>query len=554
MLQTTNSAIIWMDPILNEQGESKFAEYIRIYGWKWSITQLNERADISRVVSWEKFEGSNNAKEDMKEGIFYGQLLNGLRDGIGIVFCIDKNSLPLLYECEWKLGRPFKQGRILTVDSENHWMMREVAFNQSYWPSAIIFTKSELDELREMKFEESKTIINHEVETPPFIGSSATNKEGSQTQLSVDFNVDPRKFYTKQENLITKISIRNAKTPLKPPEKSNTKRFISTQQRQTPQGLDSQMTPISILKRLPSISHTSSKSQIQETLIQSNTGVKFPLDISIFSPNSQIGGQDLNETFSQISTSLLLDGNKIPKVRNYSCRSSISQDKQMPPTYQRFRSILLKENLFDQKQLDRIHAFLNDQLNDFIPDLDDDDHSPLSNFISEHGWKWSIHHLNAFASISKVVKCTQFEGVKREFAPILKKGIYYGQLKDGKRHGLGIVYCTNSENAPVLYECEWKRGVPTRGRYTIIIENQWATWEGEIDQRYLLTGEGVCATEARGRYEGAFKLGRQHGQGRWIERGGESQEGMWQDGYRVGIHSFYSKEGWHIGQSLFTYR
>lgn len=83
------------------------ARLISEIGWKWSLDVLNTKADILRSVDWVKFEGTQRrGKDNLKEGIYYGQLLNGKRDGFGIVYTTDFYDHPWLYECEWNEGVP----------------------------------------------------------------------------------------------------------------------------------------------------------------------------------------------------------------------------------------------------------------------------------------------------------------------------------------------------------------------------------------------------------------------------------------------------------------
>ncbi|TNV80902.1 hypothetical protein FGO68_gene3508 [Halteria grandinella] len=91
-----------------------------------SLQQINAKADIYRVVDLTKFEGTH----DLKEGIYYGQLLDGKRDGYGIVYT-NQFGYPYLLECEWKQGIPVNQGRYIRI-SYNEWRKYEGTIDQSY--------------------------------------------------------------------------------------------------------------------------------------------------------------------------------------------------------------------------------------------------------------------------------------------------------------------------------------------------------------------------------------------------------------------------------------
>ncbi|TNV81417.1 hypothetical protein FGO68_gene2008 [Halteria grandinella] len=149
----------------------------------------------------------------------------------------------------------------------------------------------------------------------------------------------------------------------------------------------------------------------------------------------------------------------------------------------------------------------------------------------------------------------------------LVDGVYYGQLLDGKRDGYGILYCTDINNTPWLYECHWTQGRPTHVRYTWVQQdNKWDQYEGALDGGYLLHGEGKMVTEDKHKYSGGWRQGRKHGQGRYewpsgvsyeggwengdyhgkgrkTQAGGEYQEGEWRNDKETGVHRYCGKDG-----------
>ncbi|TNV82115.1 hypothetical protein FGO68_gene15861 [Halteria grandinella] len=149
----------------------------------------------------------------------------------------------------------------------------------------------------------------------------------------------------------------------------------------------------------------------------------------------------------------------------------------------------------------------------------------------------------------------------------LDVGVYYGQLLHGMRDGYGILYTTNAENEPLLFECEWRKGLPIKGSYIQIWENQWHKHYGFLDESFTLTssgkridedgdqyigmwkngkrhGKGKLVYTTIGSYEGEWEFGYYHGYGRRTQQNGEYQDGSWNRSKGAeGMHSFYNKDG-----------
>lgn len=91
--------------------------------------------------------------------------------------------------------------------------------------------------------------------------------------------------------------------------------------------------------------------------------------------------------------------------------------------------------------------------------------------------------------------------------------MYYGEVVDGMMDGFGILYCTDDAHNAWLYECLWKEGTPSEGRYIGIIDNKLWRYIGPLDENYLLTGSGKMQNEEGESYEGQWKDGMMHGLG-----------------------------------------
>ncbi|TNV72787.1 hypothetical protein FGO68_gene11253 [Halteria grandinella] len=200
--------------------------------------------------------------------------------------------------------------------------------------------------------------------------------------------------------------------------------------------------------------------------------------------------------------------------------------------------------------LDKLISTFNKPFDDYEPELNADGDSKLTECIKKWGWKWSLNQLNQHARPDSKVQWTTFEGAERKIWNNLQQGVYYGQMQNEKRHGFGIVYTTDSGSNPWLYECEWKEGSPiNEGRYIWIVGNEWYKFEGTIDDSYYLNGHGSQHNEDGYQYQGQWKQGDKHGQGKVIYKDGRSYEGEWQDNYRHGQGRKTDKDGtYHEGQ------
>lgn len=81
----------------------------------------------------QKFEGADRGRYcdgDLQRGLYFGQLLDGVRDGYGTVCCTDIFGNPWLYECEWRQGSPV-QGRYVKIQWHK-WYQHEGTLDKHY--------------------------------------------------------------------------------------------------------------------------------------------------------------------------------------------------------------------------------------------------------------------------------------------------------------------------------------------------------------------------------------------------------------------------------------
>lgn len=115
-------------------------------------------------------------------------------------------------------------------------------------------------------------------------------------------------------------------------------------------------------------------------------------------------------------------------------------------------------------------------------------------------------------------------------------------MLNGKRDGKGIVYTTDTNSCPFLFECQWLQGTPKKGRYTVIYNsNVWRKRDGETLEYYGLTGIGTQFDEDGSGYHGGYVNASKQGKGRWTLANGDYNEGEWKDDEPVGEHKYYNK-------------
>lgn len=60
-------------------------------------------------------------------------MLNDVRDGYGILYCIDSDNNPSLFECEWDMGKPINEGRCVWVSKKQLQHFKGI-INESFLP------------------------------------------------------------------------------------------------------------------------------------------------------------------------------------------------------------------------------------------------------------------------------------------------------------------------------------------------------------------------------------------------------------------------------------
>ncbi|TNV72416.1 hypothetical protein FGO68_gene2097 [Halteria grandinella] len=136
---------------------------------------------------------------------------------------------------------------------------------------------------------------------------------------------------------------------------------------------------------------------------------------------------------------------------------------------------------------------------------------------------FSLYDMQPFAG--KVMIDLPFQGVRG-----FRGGHYFGESVDGAtRECFGLLFLTDFLDNPYLYECQWSQGYPSTGKMIKIENNQWIHYEGTFDRDFQLVGNGKSWNQQGGKYEGWWRQGKFHGQGKYTWADGMSQQGQWKD-------------------------
>ena len=101
-------------------------------------------------------------------------------------------------------------------------------------------------------------------------------------------------------------------------------------------------------------------------------------------------------------------------------------------------------------------------------------------------------------------------------------GDYYGEKKDGIRHGQGEMIWTDG----LIYKGEWQDGEPHgQGRIT---DTDGSFFDGEY-KFGKLDGQGSTIHVSGNKYIGGYKDGKLHGQGTYTTSKGNIVKGEWKD-------------------------
>ncbi|TNV80738.1 hypothetical protein FGO68_gene13175 [Halteria grandinella] len=97
-----------------------------------SVQRLNQFVKPDREILNLPFEGVNRSPSiDLCPGHYFGQCLNGIRDGYGLVYCKTKNDVPYLLECHWDMGTPQNGRRLIILN--NLWEQYVGSFDDKYF-------------------------------------------------------------------------------------------------------------------------------------------------------------------------------------------------------------------------------------------------------------------------------------------------------------------------------------------------------------------------------------------------------------------------------------
>ncbi|TNV80309.1 hypothetical protein FGO68_gene12336 [Halteria grandinella] len=147
----------------------------------------------------------------------------------------------------------------------------------------------------------------------------------------------------------------------------------------------------------------------------------------------------------------------------------------------------------------------------------------------------------------------RFEGmVNRHGFPDLLPGIYYGHCENGKRNGYGLLYCENTDHDFSFYECMWVKGRAVRGRRIAIMNGKWAIFEGNLDEKQLITGYAKWNNEDGHSYEGECHQGRWQGMGIYTFENGYFEVGQYINCKSVYRHNYYSSSGRQLLSRIYT--
>ncbi|TNV79065.1 hypothetical protein FGO68_gene1020 [Halteria grandinella] len=119
-------------PFLNDNQQSTLAQTASDKMFIPSLDVLNSHICKDKTVQMIPFEGLVRQKNNkLANGVYYGQLLNGKRDGFGQLYAINCNKEPEIYCCHWSQGIPTK-GRWLSFDIKGQCLTYEGGFNELY--------------------------------------------------------------------------------------------------------------------------------------------------------------------------------------------------------------------------------------------------------------------------------------------------------------------------------------------------------------------------------------------------------------------------------------
>ncbi|TNV80849.1 hypothetical protein FGO68_gene10769 [Halteria grandinella] len=116
-----------------------------------SLVNLNKKANNrSNPIKFMDFEGVTGRYQDQNTkytdilssgGVYYGQQLKELRDGYGLLYCVNVDGVHNIYEYNWEGGFP-TNGRVTWI-KDNKWWIYEGPLDKEYLPNGKGTLKSQ---------------------------------------------------------------------------------------------------------------------------------------------------------------------------------------------------------------------------------------------------------------------------------------------------------------------------------------------------------------------------------------------------------------------------
>ncbi|TNV72250.1 hypothetical protein FGO68_gene4984 [Halteria grandinella] len=100
------------------------------------MDRLKARENSNYLLLSKEFEGLNDRHDWLDfvaGGMYYGQCVDGVRDGYGLLYCKNSEGDQILYECYWENGLP-TNGKLLMV-SDCKWWSYEGHLDDKYLPT-----------------------------------------------------------------------------------------------------------------------------------------------------------------------------------------------------------------------------------------------------------------------------------------------------------------------------------------------------------------------------------------------------------------------------------
>ncbi|TNV80218.1 hypothetical protein FGO68_gene7307 [Halteria grandinella] len=125
---------LFSQEFLNQQFDKpEVKEIMDKFDWKLSAQKLNDYAtEASHQVKFSSFEGVQlSPVRKLSNGFYYGQMIDEMRDGHGILQCTDQSGNIFLLECDWKQGVPTNHAKYIQRVNER-WHHYEGTIDESY--------------------------------------------------------------------------------------------------------------------------------------------------------------------------------------------------------------------------------------------------------------------------------------------------------------------------------------------------------------------------------------------------------------------------------------